>query len=181
MADARQAIVDWAKWAVANHEHFIYTEGAERMDAIGVWPIKLPITTDCSGFVTLCYWLAGVTQDPNGQGYDHEGYTGTLLGHGTVIPLTGVVPGDVIVYGPGTGEHTALVIEGGADPLTISMGQQGDPSIVRVSQDGRQPQRYLRFSTQALKVRTVTDYLNGIKNHAINPAPKPNKAIGKNS
>jgi len=39
-------------------------------------------------------------------------------------------------------------VEAGEDPLTISHGQQGDPSYVRVSQDGRQPQRYLRFKTE---------------------------------
>jgi len=67
-----------------------------------------------------------------------------------------VEPGDAIVYGPGTGWHTALVVEAGHDPLTISMGQQGDPSLVRVSQDGRQPQRYLRFRTEGT-LRTPAD------------------------
>lgn len=146
MSDTRTAIVEWAKWAVANKANFNYTEDNRRMSAIGVFPPKFPMFADCSAFVTWCYWIAGAG-DPNGQGYDHEGYTGTLLSHGTVIPLASVIPGDVIVYGGGTGEHTALVVEGGPDPLTISHGQQGDPSYVRVSQDGRQPQRYLRFST----------------------------------
>ena len=106
--------------------------------------------------MTLCYWLAGA-DDPNGLGYDHEGYTGTLLSHGLEIPLAQVQPGDVIVYGPGTGWHTALVVQAGSDPLTISHGQQGDPSLVRVSQDGRQPQRYLRFHTDAKTVRTPSE------------------------
>jgi len=152
MQDTRQAIVEWAKWAVTNHEHFNYTEGPERMSAIGVWPPKFPMAMDCSAFVTWCYWIAGAT-DPNGMGYDHEGYTGTLL-HGLEIPLAQVQPGDVIVYGPGTGWHTALVVQAGHDPLTVSMGQQGDPSLVHVSQDGREPQRYLRFHTGAATVRT---------------------------
>lgn len=147
MANCKPAIVEWAKWAVASKAHFNYTEGAQRMTAIGVFPPKFPIFADCSAFVTWCYWVAGAP-DPNGLGYNHEGYTGTLLGHGTEIPLQLVEPGDVIVYGPGTGWHTALVIEAGHDPVTISHGQQGDPSIVKVSQDGRQPQRYLRFSTE---------------------------------
>jgi hypothetical protein len=31
MTDARNAIVEWAKWGVINKHHFIYTEGAQRM------------------------------------------------------------------------------------------------------------------------------------------------------
>jgi len=174
MANCKPAIVEWAKWAVANKAHFNYTEGAQRMTAIGVFPPKFPMFADCSAFVTWCYWVAGAP-DPNGLGYNHEGYTGTLLGHGTEIPLQLVEPGDVIVYGPSTGWHTALCISGGPDPLTISHGQQGDPSIVKVSQDGRQPQRYLRFSTegtlrtpQALEVHKVaTPDLNKVA------APQP--------
>ena len=116
------------------------------MSSIGKKAGTLPVTADCSAFVTLCYFWAGAP-DPNGLNYDHEGYTGTLLAHGIKIPLEQVLPGDVVVYGPGTGWHTALVIESGADPLTVSMGKDGDPSLVRVSQDGRLPQTYLRFST----------------------------------
>jgi len=153
MADTRQAIVEWAKWLKDHSHQMNYTEGNQRMSAIGVWPPKFPINCDCSAFVTLCFWLAGA-DDPNGLGYNHTGYTGTLLSHGLEIPLQQVEAGDVIVYGPGTGWHTALIIQGGANPLTISMGQQGDPSIVPVSADGRQPQRYLRFKTEAKTVRT---------------------------
>jgi hypothetical protein len=114
------------------------------MEGIG-HPFK-PCHSDCSAFVTLMYNWCGAP-DPNGQGYNGQGYTGTLLGHGQAISLAQVIPGDVIVYGPGTGDHTALVVEAGPDPLTVSMGQEGDPSYVHVSQDGRQPQRYLRFDT----------------------------------
>ena len=146
MANVRQEIVGWAKWGVVNHNKFTYSEGSDRMHSIGTKAGTLPITCDCSAFVTLCYFWAGAP-DPNGLGYDHEGYTGTLLAHGIKIPLEQVLPGDVIVYGPDTGWHTALVIESGSDPLTVSMGKQGDPSLVRVSQDGRLPQTYLRFST----------------------------------
>ena len=149
MADARQAIVDWAKWGVAHRGSFAYTEGSNRMEAINTPPGTLPVSTDCSGAVTLWYKWAGAA-DPNGQGYDGEGYTGTLLGHGQEIPLSEVVPGDVVVYGPGTGWHTALIVEGGNNPLTVSHGEQGDPSYVYVNQDGRQPQRYLRFDTTAI-------------------------------
>ena len=153
MTDVRSIIVDWAKWAAAHHDKFNYTEGPLRMSGIGK-PGVLPVNADCSAFVTLCYNWAGAA-DPNGMGYNHTGYTGTLLAHGQKIALKDVLPGDVIVYGGGTGEHTALIIAGGPNPLTISHGQQGDPSYVHVNQDGRKPQTYLRFNTNAIGDRNI--------------------------
>ena len=146
MADVRSKIVEWAKWGVANHAGFTYTEGPQRMEGIG--HPGVPCHADCSAFVTLCYNWSGAP-DPNGLGYNGTGYTGTLLGHGTPITKEQALPGDIIVYGPGTGWHTALIVEAGPDPLTVSHGEQGDPNYIRVSQDGRQPQRYLRFSTNS--------------------------------
>lgn len=145
MADARSEIVKWARWGVENRGRFNYTEGPQRMAQLG-GPGTGAIYCDCSAFVTYCYSWAGAP-DPNGFGYNGTGYTGTLLAHGTPITMAQAQPGDVVVYGPGTGWHTALIVEAGADPLTVSHGQQGDPNYCRVSQDGRQPQRFLRFDT----------------------------------
>lgn len=135
----REKIVAWARWGVRNTALIHYRE-------IRPFPLDrtLPLTTDCSGFVTLCYRLAGAP-DPNGLNYNGNGYTGTLLDHGRPVLPGAVRPGDIIVYGPGTGDHTAIVVETGFDPLTVSHGQESEPSFVRVSQDGRQPQRYRRF------------------------------------
>ena len=96
MTDVRQNIVAWAKWAATNHSKFNYSEGPQRMSGIGN-PGKLPVTADCSAFVTLCYNWAGAP-DPNAQSYNHTGYTGTLLAHGTKIPLSQVQPGDAVSY-----------------------------------------------------------------------------------
>jgi hypothetical protein len=64
--------------------------------------------------------------------------------HGAISTDVGAArPGDLIVYGPGTGLHVALIVEGGHDPLTISHGREGGPEYVRVSQDGRKPQRII--------------------------------------
>ena len=147
MGDVRADIVKWAKWGVANHAGFTYTEDGRRMSGVHK-PGVTPCICDCSAFVTYCYSWAGAP-DPNGQGYDGQGYTGTLLSHGSPITKAQAVPGDVIVYGAGTGDHTALIVEAGDDPMTVSMGEQGDPNYIRVSQDGRQPQRFLRFNTVA--------------------------------
>lgn len=137
---SRVDVAEWARWGVEHRAEFTYDE----IRPMHISHDPLPWTGDCSSFVTLCYFLAG-EPDPNGRNYDGEGYTGTLLSNGADTPLSEVEPGDAIVYGPGEGWHTAIVVEAGPDPLTVSMGQQGDPSYVRVSQDGRLPQRYLRF------------------------------------
>jgi len=162
--------VAWAHWAVADRIahplHWIYSESSDRMNNIGQWPIKFPVTTDCSGSATLFCWLAGFG-DPNGLKFDHEGYTGTLLSHEEHLALFAknakgvlvedVVPGDLVVYGPGTGWHVATIIEvHGKDILTVSHGEQGDPSYVWVNTpsanphnyavDGREPQTFLRVN-----------------------------------
>ena len=141
MQDCRQAIVQWAEWAVANKAHFNYTEGPTRMSALGIFPPKFPINADCSAAVTLYYWLAGVALDPNGgtawvgNQFNRQGYTGTLLNHGQHILAP--VPGDLVVYGAVPGDHTAVVVWAqGPDILTVSHGQQGDP-LVRVGQQAR--------------------------------------------
>jgi hypothetical protein len=126
-------------------------------------PFTLPYVSDCSAFVTICYNWAGAP-DPNKLHYDHTGYTGTLLSAGDHLALfkingrgmtiEEVEPADVVVFGPGAGVHTALIVsKGNGDPICISMGRQGDPSIVRVSQMASLgPQTYLRFNTMTRKV-----------------------------
>ena len=98
---------------------------------LGWW---LPLTTDCSGFVTLCYFIAGAP-DPNGLDYDGQGSTGTLLRHMTrVLEAKG---GDVVVFGAYPGHHAAIVLEPGDDPLLASHGQERGPVEVRFSTESR--------------------------------------------
>lgn len=128
-AKRRAAIVAWAKWGVAHEPQIHYRE---------VRPIpikaKLPLVTDCSGFATLCYHMAGAP-DPNGFGYDGAGWTGTLLKHGRKINAIDCLPGDLIVYGnPATGgHHVVIAIEHGPNPLCVSHGQERGPQLVRHS------------------------------------------------
>ena len=90
----------------------------------------LPLTTDCSGFVTLCYYLAGAP-DPNGLGYSGQGWTGTLLRH---LPETEAPrPGDIAVFGAYPGRHCAIALSGGADPLLASHGMERGPVVIRCS------------------------------------------------
>ena len=168
MNDTQNAIVAAAEWGIANHAHFAYSEAGNRMDFLKHPRFTLPVTTDCSGAVTMWFWLAGAN-DPNKLGFDGEGYTGTLLSaedhiaqwikNAKGVQVDELIPADLVVYGGGTGEHVALIVEiHGPDILTISMGQNGDPSYVWVNApktvpsrgygfDGRQPQTFLRCST----------------------------------
>lgn len=140
--DLSNLIGQWALWAIKNHKKFHYAQ---------IRPVSYAISDnmvmDCSTFVSWCYKQAGAG-DPHGQmfHYNGRGYTGTLISNGRRISKVMARPGDVVIYGPGTGDHAALVVGKGFDPLTASMGQEGDPSFCRVSQDGRQA-RFYRFST----------------------------------
>jgi hypothetical protein len=91
------------------------------------------ISLDCSEGVTcLCKW-AGL-RDPNGNHYNGSGYTGTLLAHlpHYADPRKAKV-GALCVFGPGNGDHVAMVMEPGNDPLMWSHGSESGPIKVRFS------------------------------------------------
>lgn len=140
----RDKVVHWAKWGVSFEPSIHYSEAVDRDDWLTKRAGLLPLVTDCSGFATACYKWAGA-DDPNGLGYKQLGYTGTLLSHMKVVSRP--KPGDLVVYGPGTGHHVGIVVEAGSDPLTVSHGQERGPLYIRVSEERRyQPAgiRYLR-------------------------------------
>lgn len=138
----RTRIVAMAKWG-ANNKSAIHYEEIRPMPLTN----RLPITTDCSGFATLCYYLAGCP-DPNGFGYNGSGYTGTLIGHGKEIPLKKVRGGDLVIYGPGTGDHVAVIIDTTipSNPLAVSHGDENGPTVIRVFDDPRS-KRYFQYVT----------------------------------
>jgi hypothetical protein len=132
--ELRSAIVAVARWGIA-HAGAIHYEELRPID--GLHRVRqLPLRTDCSGFVTLCYAWAGAP-DPNGLGFSGQGYTGTLLQHLQPVPLDGVQPGDVVVWGPPPGIHAALVLEPGADPLLCSHGREAGPLELAFSAETR--------------------------------------------
>lgn len=71
-------------------------------------PPQIPTMWDCSAFVTNCYYGGGAS-DPNGRGFDGQGYTGTLLSHGTKISFSKIQPGDLILYGYSRGKPGFVV------------------------------------------------------------------------
>ncbi len=131
MATLRRKIVTAAEWGIANEPRIHYGE---------IRPIPLartlPLTTDCSGFVTLCYFLAGAP-DPNGLGYSGQGWTGTLLRHLEHIVAGSAQQGDLVVWGAYPGRHAALVLEAGGDPLLCSHGQERGPVAIHFSDEDR--------------------------------------------
>jgi hypothetical protein len=116
-----------------------------------------PITLDCSSAVTmLCKW-AGLS-DPNGRSFNGSGYTGTLL-NGPCShyfdPHRARV-GAIVIFGPGTGEHAAMVLEPDPhNPLLFSHGWEerpgapGSPHAIRLhdeAQGHRPPVTFLNIS-----------------------------------
>ena len=154
--------------ATIKHHHpaptFTYSEGHDRM----AWtkkPGHLPTTCDCSSFITLLAYMAG-TFDPNGLNFNGTGYTGTILSNpaNKLVHAADVLPGDLVVYGAGTGDHVAIITEvkTGGDLVTVSMGCNEDPSYVWVNKpkanpvqgmavDGRTPQRFVRIRTERVR------------------------------
>lgn len=92
----RQAIVDAAFYWYAHRAQIAYSQA--RPFQVGK-PLWVPSRLDCSGFFTDCHF-AGGAPDPNGRDYDGQGYTGTLIDHGTrVDSIRDLRKGDGIFYG----------------------------------------------------------------------------------
>ena len=132
--DLRTKIVEFARWGIAN-EAQIHYEQSRPVDGMGQLQ-KLPLNTDCSGFSTLCYKWAGAP-DPNGGNFAGTIFTGTMLTACRRIPQAAVQPGDLVVFGTGSGHHVCLVLEAGADPLLCSHGQEKGPVAIPFSQESK--------------------------------------------
>lgn len=127
----RAEIVKVAMWGVTNEPKIHYRQ-SRPIDGINtLW--KLPLYTDCSGFVTLCYKWAGAPKDPNDNNYNGLGYTGTLIAHGRTVTAATAKPGDLVIYGPASAtHHTCIVVkaDAGGNPLLVSHGQEGGPDLI---------------------------------------------------
>ena len=142
---ARVALVKWAKEGIAHKDEIHYSEGGDRGDFLHERRGSIPRFTDCSGYVTWCYFSAGLP-DPSGLGYRFCGYTGTILAnaakHGRILyDVSQAKPGDPIVVGPGTGWHVVICLEAGHDPIVGSNGSEPGPLSELMSYDTRAPKR----------------------------------------
>ena len=127
-------MVDNCKWAIQNRSEISY--GNVRPIPVDLPAYSLPFTTDCSGFVTLMAKWSG-NPDPNGNKFDGQGYTGTMMKHLTNISFGTTRRGDLAVFGEYPGLHVVVLLAGGsdhADPPVASQGGPGDPQRYSLSQ-----------------------------------------------
>jgi hypothetical protein len=122
--------------------HLTRSEAVERLNRGG------RLMFDCSGAITCLYKWCGIS-DPNGLGFSHEGYTGTMLAH---LPHytdgRKARTGALVVFGPGTGEHVAMVIRPdpkGGDPLLFSHGFELGSGPILLSQERHAHHRPVSF------------------------------------
>jgi cell wall-associated NlpC family hydrolase len=95
---------------------------------------QFPHFADCSSFVTWCYWdaLGGpsagrdIVNNQNWTG----GYTGTLIGCGRQVREADARPGDLLLYGPSTG-NTSHVTMWVAPGKVASHGGEDGPQILK--------------------------------------------------
>jgi hypothetical protein len=143
----RSEIIAQAEWGIREQPQIHYAE--TRPIPLRTYKAhRVPLTTDCSGYVTCCYFAAGAP-DPNGLEYSGQGFTGSLLGHLPEIPKAQAEAGDIVVFGPGEGDHAVILLEPGtvADPKIASHGTEANPSVQLLSQEiaGQpDPTRFLR-------------------------------------
>jgi cell wall-associated NlpC family hydrolase len=109
-------------------DDWTYSEiGRPQPAAVSSWDsLSKPIKTDCSGFATLCYKIAGAP-DPNGAGYSGAGYSGAMEQTGT--RTSSPQPGDLAFWSGNnvtTFDHVAVyvgngqIVEHGSQPVTLS-------------------------------------------------------------
>jgi cell wall-associated NlpC family hydrolase len=133
----RHRIVDAAHYFVGIEPRVSYTQGPHRMMIVRQRlrppiPAGVQVYEDCSSFVTGCFWIGGAP-DPNGRGYDGQGYTGTLAQHGRPVSIREARPADLILYGRSPFHHVTLHIGNG---LCISHGSERGPVVETIDYRG---------------------------------------------
>lgn len=123
------AVVAQADWGIRHSPQIHYRE-VRPMPLAAYKRHQLPLTTDCSGWVTCCYYAAGAP-DPNGLGYTGQGYTGTLIDHLPHVSLADAHAGDLVVFGARPGLHVVILLESGTanggNPAVGSHGTEAGP------------------------------------------------------
>lgn len=120
--EARRIVLDGVNLLWNNRGQLQYTQGPDRWQGINldlrVDRHRYPTQSDCSSSSTWILWNAlhvkyGLGDIVNGANWK-AGYTGTILTHGkTVSDWKNILPGDLLVYGAGTGEHVVVCTGGG--------------------------------------------------------------------
>lgn len=139
----RQLIVQFCHWAIANTRSFHYAEIRPIPRVKKQTLPRLPVTADCSGFATMAYAFAGA-KDPNGNGFDGEGFTGTLLRHLKRTTLAKLKPGDIGIFGCKSvpaGHHAVVVTAVHARTYAgvecASHGGENGPFLISAADEAR--------------------------------------------
>lgn len=129
--DKRQRIVAAMLFLYHNRAAVHYTMTSRRMQGVRekLRPPLFPRWEDCSSSSTWAYWVAGVP-DPNGLGYNGQGYTGTLARHGRKVTLEQAQPGDLVLYGAAWPFHHVAVYAGAG--RVISHGSEEGPYLLPI-------------------------------------------------
>jgi cell wall-associated NlpC family hydrolase len=128
--------------AMLGHKHaeaVHYTTGPRRWDGITnrcrAHLGRFPRWADCSSYATWCLWdaLGGPNAGPdivNGQSWK-GGFTGTMKQHGRRVQggPANALPGDLVLYGGGSGKHVAIVV---GKNKVISHGSESGPVLVKM-------------------------------------------------
>jgi putative peptidoglycan binding protein/NlpC/P60 family protein len=129
----RKKIVAAARLCFDHRDEIHYTQSSKRMDGVRrkLKPPQFPVQEDCSSFVTWCYFAAGAP-DPNGNGYDLNGFTGDEVQHGTEVATPRL--GDLVFYGRGRNgiNHVNLYVGGGK---IIGHGGEAGPRVFDLDYD----------------------------------------------
>jgi hypothetical protein len=116
---ARERLMNTLKYA---YEH---TRSNYHYAMVRPYPSSLfgppPLYVDCSSFVTLAFKAAHIV-DPNGLGYNGQGNTVTL--HANATKTTKPQPGDLCLFGSGSGASAHVNIYAG-DGMAYNMGGSG--------------------------------------------------------
>lgn len=144
LSPERSRVLAQAWWGVQHEPAIHYAE--TRPIPLAAWRAgRLPLTTDCSGFVTCCYYAAGAA-DPNGLSYSGQGYTGSMLDHLPHIGATQAEPGDLLVFGAPPGLHVVILAE--QPGMAYSHGTEAGPQLETLaglrSYFAGKPETYLR-------------------------------------
>lgn len=125
--DYRQRIVNAAMHGYYKRAYIHYTQSSWRMYGVRnrIRIPGIPRYEDCSSFATWCYWHAG-RPDPNGFGFNGQGYTGTLAAHGRRPSVLRAA--DLIFYGGGFPYgHVTIYIGNGR---CVSHGNEYGPQLL---------------------------------------------------
>jgi hypothetical protein len=133
--EIRARILSSAAVLYNRRSHVHYTMGWARMQIVRQRLRMRDLATvehlfeDCSSSITGLYFVAG-GPDPNGLGFNGQGFTGTQCRHGRSVSIVQAKPCALVFYGNGPPwKHVALYLGGNR---VWSHGSEGGPYLLPI-------------------------------------------------